>query len=122
MKGDRIQVGNPDLPPPGDERREELGRRADDLAEAVETHPSETERADRLRDGVSTALAELGRRYAHLGVKAGETTILPANTREFSARRAESLATQERARREAERTTDQWVREGRMPGAPAPGR
>src|SRR5207249_4404068 len=82
----------------------------------------EKERADRLRDGVSTALKELGRKYAGLGVKAGETSILPANTRELSARRAEGLAAQERARHEADQMTDQWLREGRMPGAPAPGR
>lgn len=75
------------------------------------------ERKKRMRrqEGVTANLVEMGERLRDRGVIVH--TDVEANPRLM-----ERLAKRSTARSAANRLTDTWMRQGRMPGAPAPGR
>lgn len=64
--------------------------------------------------GVSAKALELADKYAATGVKVHETAHIPEHIQKIMDRR-------NNAKRKAAETQDRWLREGRMPGMPAPG-
>lgn len=76
----------------------------------------EKDKRARMEEGVTGVLRELGEKYRGKGV------IVHTDTSTMNEQTVKRMSNRAAAQRTAADQTEQWLREGRMPGAPAPAR